>query len=310
MVKKDFMMITILGTTATGKTSLAVEVARKLGCEILSADSRQVYRRMDIGSGKDLAEYGSGSDAVPYHLIDIVEPGTEFNIFEYQHTFLDAYNDIIKRDGKALFCGGSGMYLDAVLNRYKLVKVDPDPELRAILEKESDEQLVARLTQLKPLHNTTDTKDRERLYRAIEIAIHSMVASDDEGDFPEIKSAIFGLQTERDILKERIQRRLKERMESGMAEEIEALLNSGITAEKLEFYGLEYRFVTQYVSGVLEKDEMLEILGKAIYQFARRQAKWFRRMERKGTKIIWLNAEENNVDKIIASQLLSTDYTD
>nr|MDA3925684.1 tRNA (adenosine(37)-N6)-dimethylallyltransferase MiaA [Kiritimatiellia bacterium] len=197
-------MITILGTTATGKTHLAVQVARRLGCEILSADSRQVYRRMDIGSGKDLSEYGSGSDAVPYHLIDIVEPGTEFNIFEYQQAFLEAYNGIIERGAKALFCGGSGMYLDAVLNRYKLVKVDPDPELRAILEKESDEQLINRLTQLKPLHNTTDTKDRERLYRAIEIAIHSMAAPDSEGDFPEIKGIVFGLLTERTGLKERI----------------------------------------------------------------------------------------------------------
>ena len=294
-------MITILGTTATGKTRLAVEVARRVGCEILSADSRQVYRRMDIGSGKDLAEYGMGSNAVPYHLIDIVEPGTEFNIFEYQQVFLKAYNDIIKRGGTPLFCGGSGMYLDAIINRYKLVKVDQDPALRTILERESDEQLIARLTQLKPLHNTTDIKDRERLYRAIEIAIHSMVAPESEGDFPAIKSTIFGVQSERSNLKERIAKRLKERMESGMAEEIEALLDSGITAEQLEFYGLEYRFVTQYVTGVLEKNEMLEILSKAIYQFARRQAKWFRRMERKGTKIIWLNAEEDNVDKIVHS---------
>jgi len=292
-------MITILGTTATGKTHLAVEVARKLDCEILSADSRQVYRRMNIGSGKDLAEYGSGPDTVPFHLIDIVEPGTEFNIFEYQQAFLKAYNDIIERGKKALFCGGSGMYLDAVLNRYKLVKVEPDPVLRAILKKESDEQLIARLTTLKPLHNTTDTKDRSRLYRAIEIATHSMVAPDTEGDFSAIENTVFGLQTERDILKERIQRRLKERMESGMAEEIEALLFSGITASQLEFYGLEYRFVTQYVTGVLEKNEMLEILGKAIYQFTRQQAKWFRRMERKGTKIFWLNAEDDNVDKIL-----------
>jgi len=307
--KKDFSMITILGTTATGKTHLAVQVARRLGCEILSADSRQVYRRMDIGSGKDLSEYGSGSDVVPYHLIDIVEPGTEFNIFAYQQAFLDAYNAIINRGEKALFCGGSGMYLDAVLNRYKLVKVEPDPALRAILEEESDEQLIDRLAILKPLHNTTDTKDRERLYRAIEIAIHSMAAPDSEGDFPEIKSTIFGLQTERPVLKERIGRRLKERMASGMAEEIEALLSSGITAEQLEFYGLEYRLVTQYVTGVLEKKEMLEILGKAIYQFSRQQEKWFRRIERKGTKIIWLNAEEDNLDKVLSKAAFSRNQT-
>lgn len=294
-------MITILGTTATGKTRLAVEVARKLGCEILSADSRQVYRCMDIGSGKDLAEYGSGADAVPYHLIDIVEPGTEFNIFAYQQAFLEAYNDVIARGKGALFCGGSGMYLDAVLNRYKLVKVDKDPELRAVMAKESDEQLIARLTELKPLHNTTDTTDRERLYRAIEIAIHTKDAPEDEGEFPEIKSTIFGVRTEREILKQRIQRRLKERMESGMVEEIRGLLDSGLTPAQLEFYGLEYRYVTQYVTGALKKDEMVEILGKAIYQFARKQAKWFRRMERKGTKIHWLNAEEDNVEKIVSA---------
>lgn len=291
-------MITILGTTATGKTRLAVEVARQLDCEILSADSRQVYRRMDVGSGKDLAEYGSAPDVVPYHLIDIVEPGTEFNLFEYQQAFLKAYRDIIRRAKKALFCGGSGMYLDAVLNRYKLVKVERDPALRAILERESDAQLIERLSRLKPLHNTTDTKDRQRLYRAIEIATHSISASTDEGEFPAIVSTVFGLWTERENLKRRIAKRLKERMASGMVEEIESLLNSGVTTEQLEFYGLEYRFVTQYVIGVLEKEEMLEILGKAIYQFARRQAKWFRRMERKGTKVIWLKAEDDNVDEI------------
>ncbi|MFO7937155.1 MAG: tRNA (adenosine(37)-N6)-dimethylallyltransferase MiaA [Kiritimatiellia bacterium] len=292
-------MITILGTTATGKTRLAVKVARSMNGEIISADSRQVYRRMDIGSGKDLSEYGTGSNAVAYHLIDIVEPGTEFNIFDYQHAFLDAYNDILNRNKRAVFCGGSGMYLDSVINRYRLVKVERDSALRVIMEKESDEQLAVRLKQLKPLHNTTDITDRERLYRAIEIAMHSVNASPDEGIFPEIQTVIFGLRTEREILKKRISRRLNERMENGMAEEIEGLLNSGLTAEQLEFYGLEYRFVTQYVTGILGRDEMIEILGKAIYQFARRQIKWFRRMERKGTEIHWLNAEEDNLENIL-----------
>ncbi len=292
-------MITILGTTATGKTRLAVAVARRLGCEIVSADSRQVYRRMDIGSGKDLAEYGSGAAAVPCHLIDIAEPGEEFNLFAYQQAFLNAYAGIVGRGREVLLCGGSGMYLDAVLNRYRLIQVDPDPALRATLERESDAQLIARLAALKPLHNTTDTTDRARLCRAIEIAMHSQSAVGAEDEFPAIDSINFGLRTESSTLKERIARRLQERMQCGMAEEIRSLLDAGITAAQLEFYGLEYRFVTRYVTGALDRETMLDTLGKAIYQFARRQAKWFRRMERKGTKIIWLDAEQENVERIV-----------
>ncbi len=294
-------MIVILGTTATGKTRLAVAVARRLGCEIVSADSRQVYRRMDIGSGKDLAEYGCGADAVPYHLIDIAQPGEEFNLFAYQQAFLKVYGEINGRGGKVLLCGGSGMYLDAVLSRYRLVKVDPDPALRAVLAQESDAQLIARLAKLKPLHNTTDTTDRERLCRAIEIALHSRTATGEEGEFPAIDSVVFGLQTESAILKERIARRLRERMRSGMAEEIRGLLESGLTPAQLEFYGLEYRFVTRYVTGALDRETMLDTLAKAIYQFARRQAKWFRRMERSGIKIIWLNAEVDNTERILSA---------
>ncbi|MCK5849468.1 MAG: tRNA (adenosine(37)-N6)-dimethylallyltransferase MiaA [Kiritimatiellae bacterium] len=286
-------MICILGPTAIGKTHVAIGMARKMGGEIISADSRQVYRRMDIGTGKDLDEYSEGGAAVSYHLIDIVEPGTEFNLYEYQQEFIKAYDDVRNRKKLPILCGGTGLYVDAVLKGYHLVKVDRDDVLRTELEGDSEEELVKRLKDLKALHNTTDTRDRERLIRAIEIATHTRDSAEEDNMFPKIETQVYGLRMDRVSLKRRITERLRHRLEHGMIDEVAGLLDSGLTAEQLMFYGLEYRFVTQHVLGELNRNDMFQKLREAIYQFARRQEKWFRRMERQGTVITWLDADQS-----------------
>ena len=296
-MKKD--LICILGPTAIGKTKVAVTLAQKIGGEIISADSRQVYRQMDIGTGKDLADYTIDGEAIPYHLIDIVEPGTEFNLFEYQQAFLTAYDKITSAGKVPILCGGTGMYLDAIINGYNLVKVERDEELRAKLADKSDEELVGMLASLRPLHNSTDTVNRERLVRAIEIAVHDNDEIADEDRFPELNTQIFGLKLDRVILKERITLRLKERLEHGMIEEIKSLLEQGLSPEQLEFYGLEYRLVTQHVTGELNYNDMYQKLRESIYQFSRQQEKWFRRMERKGTVIHWLNTKDQTVIRLV-----------
>lgn len=285
----DLEMICILGATATGKTKTAVALARLTNGSIISADSRQVFRGMDIGTGKDLADYGSGSLAIPYHLIDVADAGQEFNLFEYQRMFLDSYNAVRCGGRFPILCGGTGLYIDAILNCYNLVEVGQDADLRAELEKLSDDELVARLASYRALHNTTDTMDRDRLVRAIEIAAHSN--DDCSVVFPKISARVFGLQLEREELKKRITARLKERLADGMVEEVEGLLDKGISAEQLDFYGLEYRYLARFISGELNRNDMFQKLNAAIYQFARRQEKWFRRMERKGTCIRWLSSD-------------------
>ena len=292
-VREMVDMICILGPTAIGKTHVAIGMARKMGGEIISADSRQVYRRMDIGTGKDLDEYSEGGAAVSYHLIDIVEPGTEFNLYEYQQEFIKAYDDVRNRKKLPILCGGTGLYVDAVLKGYHLVKVDRDDVLRTELEGDSEEELVKRLKDLKALHNTTDTRDRERLIRAIEIATHTRDSAEEDNMFPKIETQVYGLRMDRVSLKRRITERLRHRLEHGMIDEVAGLLDSGLTAEQLMFYGLEYRFVTQHVLGELNRNDMFQKLREAIYQFARRQEKWFRRMERQGTVITWLDADQS-----------------
>lgn len=292
-VREMVDMICILGPTAIGKTHVAIGMARKMGGEIISADSRQVYRRMDIGTGKDLDEYSEGGAAVSYHLIDIVEPGTEFNLYEYQQEFIKAYDDVRNRKKLPILCGGTGLYVDAVLKGYHLVKVDRDDVLRTELEGDSEEELVKRLKDLKALHNTTDTRDRERLIRAIEIATHTRDSAEEDNMFPKIETQVYGLRMDRVSLKRRITERLRHRLEHGMIDEVAGLLDSGLTAEQLMFYGLEYRFVTQHVLGELNSNDMFQKLREAIYQFARRQEKWFRRMERQGTVITWLDADQS-----------------
>ena len=284
----DYNVMVILGATAGGKTGLAVQAAQRFNGEIISADSRQVYRGMDIGSGKDLAEYGDLS----YHLIDIVEPGTEYNLFRFQRDCFTAIEDIWSRQKTPILCGGTGMYLDAVLRGYRLVEVPESPILRAELELLSDDQLRQKLLALKPeQHNMTDLEDRARLIRAIEIALGEQDVAAELPPLPELKPLIFGLHWPRPILRQRIAQRLQERIAMGMIEEVENLHNQGVAWPQLEFYGLEYRLVAQYLQGLKTKDGMVQELTQAIGKFAKRQETFFRRMEKKGLTIQWLEGQ-------------------
>ena len=281
-----FNLVVILGPTASGKTKIGVQIARALDGEIISADSRQVYRGMDIGTGKDLMEYGS----VPYHLIDIVDPGYEFNVFDFQRRFLESFSEIQSRGRIPILVGGTGMYLDAVLRGYRLLEVPENPKLRKELALLSIENLAARLQGATPkLHNTTDLLDRERLTRAIEIAEFRGEKAQPLPPLPEFRPIVFGIRFDRKILRQRITQRLRERLDRGMIEEVEELLKKGISFETLEFYGLEYRFVAQYLRGELSRNDMFQKLNSAIHQFAKRQETWFRRLERQGIPIRWVD---------------------
>lgn len=296
-------MITILGPTASGKTSLAAALAADIGAEIISADSRQVYRNMDIGTGKDLADYNVNGREVPYHLIDIAEPGTKYNVFEYQRDFLHAYEDITRRGITPILCGGTGLYLEAVLKGYRLVPVPENKELRETLGGKSLEELAAILVGLKAenssnMHNTTDVDTVKRAIRAIEIEIYYKHTPVSERTFPNIDYIIIGINIDRDERRRKITRRLKQRLDEGMADEVKALLDRGIPSEDLIYYGLEYKFVTEYVIGKTTYDEMFHSLEIAIHRFAKRQMTWFRGMERRGFTINWIDASMPLGEKI------------
>ena len=291
-------MITILGPTASGKTPLAAALAQRIDGEIISADSRQVYRRMDIGTGKDLADYTIAVDGspvnIPYHLIDICEPGTKYNLFQYQQDFFDAYNNIIGKGKTPILCGGTGLYIEAVLKGYQLSPVPQNPELRARLEGKSLEELTEMLRELKQkngsvMHNTTDVDTAQRAIRAIEIEM-------EQQNYPltshlsPLSSLIIGVNIDRELRREKITRRLKARLDEGMVDEVRGLLAEGIPAEDLIYYGLEYKYLTEYVIGKLSYDEMFRQLEIAIHQFAKRQMTWFRGMERRGFTIHWIDA--------------------
>jgi tRNA dimethylallyltransferase len=296
-------LITILGPTASGKTPLAAALAQRIGGEILSADSRQVYRRMDIGTGKDLSDYGD----VPYHLIDICEPGTKYNLFQYQQDFFDAYEDIRSRGVQPILCGGTGLYIEAVLKGYHLSPVPQNQPLRDSLEGRSLEELTAMLRELKAksgsvMHNTTDVDSCQRAIRAIEIETYNLEHPMPLRELPPIPSTIIGVNIDRELRREKITRRLKARLDEGMVDEVRALLDSGIPAEDLIYYGLEYKFLTEYVIGQLSYDEMFRQLEIAIHQFAKRQMTWFRGMERRGFTIHWIDATlptEKKVEQIL-----------
>lgn len=295
-------LITILGPTASGKTSLATALADKLGTEIISGDSRQVYRRMDLGTGKDLADYTIEGRSVPYHLIDIVEPGYKYNVFEYQRDFLKAYESIVAKDKLPVLCGGTGMYIESVLKGYRLLPVPENPELRASLEGKSLEELTRILEGYKKLHNSTDVDTAKRAIRAIEIEEYYKQQPLEYREFPSLKSLIIGVDIDRELRREKITRRLKQRLDEGMVEEVRGLLAEGISAENLIYYGLEYKFLTQYAIGELTYEEMFHQLETAIHQFAKRQMTWFRGMERRGFVIHWLDATlsmEEKVERII-----------
>ena len=295
-------MITILGPTASGKTSVAARLAEEIGGEVISADSRQVYRRMDIGTGKDLEDYGS----VPYHLIDICEPGTKYNLFEYQQDFYDVYQQIRSRGVVPILCGGTGLYIEAVLKGYKLSPVPQNQALRDSLEGKPLDELTEVLVKLKAqngsnMHNTTDVDSCQRAIRAIEIETYNLQHPMPKRELPPVDSLIIGIDIDRELRREKITRRLKARLENGMVEEVKALLDEGIPAEDLIYYGLEYKFLTEYLTAQLTYDEMFQRLEIAIHQFAKRQMTWFRGMERRGFKINWINATlpmEEKIDKI------------
>ncbi len=296
-------MITILGPTASGKTDLAAHLAARLNAEIISADSRQVYRGMDIGTGKDLADYTVEGHAVPYHLIDICEPGTKYNLFRYQQDFLDSYENIRSRGVLPILCGGTGLYIEAVLKGYSLSPVPQNPELRKALEEKSLEELTAMLVDLKErnhsvMHNKTDVDSCQRAIRAIEIETYNLTKPTEERQCPPIDSLIIGVDIDREARRKKITNRLKARLEEGMVDEIAGLLKQGIPAEDLIYYGLEYKFVTEYLIGMLSYDEMFRQLEIAIHQFAKRQMTWFRGMERRGFTIYWVNAAQKMEDKI------------
>jgi len=297
-------MITILGPTACGKTALAVSLAAKMGGEIISADSRQVYRGMDIGTGKDLSEYHVDGKQIPYHLIDIEEAGQKYNLFRFQEDFNAAYEDITSRGVQPILCGGTGLYMEAVLKGYALSPVPQDDNLRKKLSTRSLGELKELLIWLKArngsaMHNETDVDTVSRAVRAIEIEFHNLLHPVDTRRVPAVSSLIVGLDVDRDIRRERITARLKARLEEGMVEEVRGLLEKdGITKEDLMYYGLEYKYVTAYVVGEMSYEDMFNQLEIAIHQFAKRQMTWFRGMERRGFNIHWLDASITMADKL------------
>lgn len=298
----NYDLITILGPTASGKTSLAAVLAARLKTEIISGDSRQVYRRMDLGTGKDLSDYVVDGYKVPYHLIDIVEPGYKYNVFEYQRDFLVAYEDIKARGLLPILCGGTGMYLESILKGYRLLPVPENKELRERLASKSLEELTDILSRYKKLHNSTDVDTVKRAIRAIEIEEYYLTQDVNARSFPEIHSLIIGVDIDRDLRRQKITNRLKKRLREGMVDEVKALLEEGINPDDLIYYGLEYKYLTLYAVGKLSYDEMFSQLEIAIHQFAKRQMTWFRGMERRGFQIHWIDAEaplNENVERII-----------
>lgn len=296
MAKYD--LITILGPTASGKTPLAAALAYDLQTEIISADSRQIYRGMDLGTGKDLADYTVNGTVIPYHLIDIAEPGYKYNVFEFQRDFLVAYQAISEKGMCPILCGGTGMYIESVLKGYRLLPVPENPELRASLSDKSLEELTRILSGYKKLHNSTDVDTAKRAIRAIEIEEYYRNTPIEERDFPSLKSLIVGLQIDRELRREKITRRLRQRLDEGMVEEVKNLLLQGVSAESLIYYGLEYKYLTLYVTGQLSYERMFGELETAIHQFAKRQMTWFRGMERRGVQIHWLEATLPTDEKV------------
>ena len=305
-------MITILGPTASGKTSVAAALALRTGGEIISADSRQVYRRMDIGTGKDLADYTIGDVRIPYHLIDIAEPGTKYNLFQYQQDFHEAYDEIRSRGKLPILCGGTGLYIEAVLGGYSLSPVPQNQALRDSLEGKSLEELTRMLVELKRqngsnMHNRTDVDTAQRAIRAIEIETYNLEHPTPDRQMPPVDSLVIGINIDRELRREKITRRLKARLDEGMCDEIQGLIDGGVNPEDLIYYGLEYKFITEYVIGRTSYEEMFRQLEIAIHQFAKRQMTWFRGMERRGFTIHWIDAAQSMEDKVGAIETLMSD---
>ena len=306
MKREKYNLIVILGPTASGKTRIAARLARNLGSEIISADSRQVYRGMDLGTGKDTSEFLVDGVTIPCHLIDVVDTDHEFNLFEYQKMFYRSFLDISERGLIPIMAGGTGLYIEAVVKDYRMLEVPEDSSLRGELQKMDMDAMRERLFKSNPaLHNTTDTQDKSRLVRAIEIAEHSkMHEFAEETEHPAIKPFIIGIRWERSVLRDRITARLKKRIDMGMIEEVKNLHNQGVNWEKLDSFGLEYRYVSRYLQGKMDFDEMFRELNTRIHQFSKRQMTWFRRMERQGIVINWVdNADYDSIKRLIEEHI-------
>lgn len=301
----NYDLIAILGPTACGKTTFATNLAYHLDAEIISADSRQVYRRMDIGTGKDLSEYTVQGKQIPYHLIDIAEPGYKYNVYEYQRDFLTAYEAIRSRGKRIILCGGTGLYLESILRGYRLSTVPQNLALRQALESKSLAELTTILRSYKALHNTTDVDTAQRAIRAIEIEEHYRQHTGAERPFPTLHCLTLGLSIEREARRKRITKRLKQRLSAGMIEEVQALLASGVSPEDLIYYGLEYKYVTQHLQGRISKEELFHVLEIAIHQFAKRQMTWFRGMERRGITIHWFPTPDHFLTAAETEQLFN-----
>jgi tRNA dimethylallyltransferase len=298
----NYDLLVVTGPTASGKTSLAATLALRLNGEIISADSRQVYRKMNLGTGKDYSDYIIGGNKIPYHLIDIADPGYKYNVFEFQRDFINVLNDLRSRDIFPVVCGGSGMYIDSVVSGYRMFEVPPDTVLRASLEKKSLAELTEILSGYKRLHNKTDIDTKKRAIRAIEIERYYSTGKEKQTQFPVTNPLIVGVLYSREKRRERISERLRQRFEEGMIDEVKELLDNGLNSESLIYYGLEYKYITLYITGRLAYDEMYRLLEIAIHQFAKRQITWFRGMERRGIKIHWLDGElplENKVEQVM-----------
>lgn len=294
----NYELITIIGPTASGKTAFAAALAARLDTEIISGDSRQVYRSMDIGTGKDLADYVVDGKQIPYHLIDICNPGDKYNVFEYQHDFHKAFEEIRKKGKLPILCGGTGMYIESVLRGFKLLDVPQNPALRESLKGKSLAELELILASYKVLHNKTDVDSAQRAIRAIEIEEFYKTEAPDKREYAPINSLIIGVDIDRDLRREKISRRLRARLDEGMVDEVRAILATGVKPEDLIYYGLEYKFLTLYIIRQLTYDEMVSQLEIAIHQFAKRQMTWFRGMERRGLHIHWLDATLPTDEKI------------
>jgi tRNA dimethylallyltransferase len=302
----NYDLLIVTGPTASGKTSLAVAIARSIGGEIISADSRQVYRGMNLGTGKDYADYLTEGTQMPCHLIDIADPGYKYNVFEYQRDFIKVYDNLKERNVFPVVCGGSGMYADSIISGYKMVEVQPDSGFRSNLEKKSIEELTEILATYKKLHNSTDLDSKKRVIRAIEIEYFNQNKAKPVSKFPRISSLVVGILPNRETRRMSISKRLKQRLDAGMIDEVKQLIQQGVKPEVLIYYGLEYKFITLYLTDKLGYEEMVKNLEIAIHQFAKRQMTWFRGMERRGIKINWLDGELPLEEKISRVMILLT----
>ena len=297
-------LIVILGPTASGKTNLAAHIADKFSGEIISADSRQIYRGMDIGSGKDLEEYKFNEKLIPYHLIDILQPSQDYSVFHFQQDFKKIYEDVLVKKSIPILCGGTGLYIESILLNYDMTEVQPNFALRNMLERKSHEELIEKLKKLNlQLHNTSDLSSKKRTIRAFEIGLSKerKKQKTEIEHFRQFNFCVIGIAPERKIVRKKITNRLKLRLDNGMIDEVEDLLKNGLPRERLDYFGLEYKFIGKFLNGDLNYNDMFQKLNVAIHQFSKRQMTFFRRMEKRGIKINWINESKMNLAEPVLS---------